>query len=82
MTIQEIITDEQINAAWGNASFGKDVSKREVIANALLKYASEYGTGYTIEQICRELGLITKQCKLNTRGKQYLYEAYSNGLSV
>lgn len=82
MTIQEIITDEQINTAWGNASFGKDVSKRDVIANALLKYASEYGTGYTIEQICRELGLITKQCKLNTLGKQYLYEAYRNGLSV
>jgi hypothetical protein len=82
MTIQEIITDEQINTAWGNASFGKDVLKRDVIANALLKYASEYGTGYTIEQICRELGLITKQCKLNTRGRQYLYEYYRNGLSV
>lgn len=82
MNLEEIITDEQINTAWGNASFGKDVSKRDVVANALLKYASEYGTGYTIEQICRELGLITKQCKLTRLGKQYLYEAYRNGLSV
>ena len=82
MTIQEIITDQQINNAWGNASFGKDVSKREVIANALLKYATDYGTGYTIEQICKELRLITTQCKLTTLGKQYLYEAYRNGLSV
>lgn len=82
MNLEEIITEEQINTAWGNASFGKGVTKREVVANALLKYASEYGTGYTIEQICRELGLITKKCKLTTLGKQYLYDAYRNGISV
>ena len=79
---EQIITDKQINDAWGNASFGKDVPKRDIVANALLKYASVYGTGYTIEQICRELGLITKQCNLTTIGKEYLYEFYANGLSV
>jgi hypothetical protein len=81
-TVEQILSDEQINNAWGNANFGKDISKRDVVANALLKYASEYGTGYTIEQICRELGLITKQCKLNTKGKQYLYAHFARGLSV
>lgn len=81
-TVEQILSDEQINNAWGNASFGNDVSKRDVVANALLKYASEYGTGYTIEQICRELGLITKQCKLTTKGKEYLYTHFNHGLSV
>jgi len=81
-TVEQILSDEQINVAWGNANFGKEILKRDVVANALLKYASEYGTGYTIEQICHELGLITKQCKLTTKGKQYLYTHFARGLSV
>lgn len=76
MTLQEMITEEQINDAWGNASFGEDKPKRKVIEQALLKYASRYRTGYTIEQICIELRLITRKCKLTTLGCQYLYEAY------
>ena len=54
-----ILPDSDIEDAWGNASFGKDVSKRDVVANALLKYASGYCTGHTIECICKELGLLT-----------------------
>jgi hypothetical protein len=80
-SVEQILSDEQINNAWGNANFGES-NRRDVVANALLKYASGYVTGYTIAQICRELGLITKQCKLTALGKQYLYEAYANGLSV
>ena len=79
--VNEILTDEQINDAWGNADFG-DVNNRDVVANALLKYAAGYGTGNTIECICRELGLITKQCNLSTYGKLYLYAHFSKGLSV
>ena len=81
MTLQEIITDKQIDSAWQNASFGEHVTKREVIADTLLQYACGYSSGYTIECICRELRLITKQCNLTTLGKQYLYEAFSNGAS-
>lgn len=78
--VNQIITDEQINKAWGNASFG-DTSRRDVIANSLLKYASGYSTGHTANCICRELGLITKGDNLTTLGKRYLFSAYSNGLS-
>jgi hypothetical protein len=80
-TVEQILTDEQINNAWGNANFGKS-NRRDVVANALLKYASGYGTGHTIECICRELGLITKQCNLSTKGKHYLFTHFSRGLSV
>ncbi len=65
-TVEQILTDVQINNAWGNANFGES-NKRDVVANALLKYASGYGTGHTIECICRELGLITKQYILNQK---------------
>lgn len=81
-TSEQIISDEQIEAAWGNASFGKDTSKREVVANAMLKYACDYCTGHTIECICRELGLITKMGRITTLGKQFLFATLSHGLSV
>lgn len=81
-TVEQILPDDQINLAWGNANFGRNATRRDIIANALLKYATEYATGYTIEQICFELGLITKQCRLTTKGKYYLYTHFARGLSV
>ncbi len=77
----DVLTDEKINQAWGNANFG-DRSKRSIIANALLKYACGYATGHTVMQICTELGLIGKTQRLTKQGKQYLWEYYSNGVSV
>ena len=81
MKPEQILTDEQINDAWGNASFG-NIAKRDVVANSLLKYASGYGTGHTAQCICRDLGLITKNLNLTTLGKQYLFAHFSGGLSV
>ena len=87
-TPESILPDAHIEAAWGNARFGKEilngkeVLKRDIVANALLKYASGYLTGHTIECICRELGLITKNCNLTTFGKRYLFAHFSRGLSV
>lgn len=81
MKTNEIITDEQLNNAWGNADFG-DLPKRKVLANALLKYASGYSTGKTISCIADELGLITKSGKLSALGKKYLFAAFCNGISI
>lgn len=80
MKKEEILNDEEIDIVWGNANFG-EANRRDIIGNALLKYATDYGTGHTIECICLELGLITKQCKLTTKGKLYLLFHFSNGLS-
>jgi hypothetical protein len=80
--IEHTISDELIDQKWGYANFGTNISKREVIANALLKYACGFATGYTIEQICLGLKLINKNCQLTTLGKQYLWQSYSNNLSV
>ncbi len=81
MKEEEILTDRQINDAWGNADFGQ-VDKRKIIGNALLKYATGRKTGRTIESICLELGLITKRCALSVKGKIYLFAHFSQGLSV
>lgn len=77
-----LISDKEIDKAWGNANFG-DISKRDVIKGALLKCASGYHTGHTAKVILMELGLV-KQSKweLTVIGKQYLLDAYSNGVSV
>jgi hypothetical protein len=79
---QNIISDEAITAAWGNANFGEDVDKREIISNALLKYACGYVTGHTIECICTELKLIGKTRNLTKSGKQYLYAFYEQKFKV
>jgi hypothetical protein len=80
-TTFDLILDSQIDIAWGNANFG-DIHKRVVIGNALLKYASGYRTGHTIECICYELKLVTKNNNLTTLGKRYLFAHFSNNLSV
>lgn len=80
-TVEQIITDEQINTAWGNANFGSR-TKREILAGALLKCASGYYTGHTAKQIVSELGLVTAKWTLTKLGKRYLFAAYANGVSV
>jgi hypothetical protein len=78
---KEILSDEQIDSAWGNANFGKS-NKRDIIVNALLEYTYGYETGHTIKQICEELGLVTNQAELTTKGERYLFVHFSGGLSV
>jgi len=80
-TVEQIISDEQLNITWGNANFGS-MSKRNVVANTLLKCASGHYTGNTAKCIAEELGLVTKKWTLTKLGKRYLFVAYSNGLSV
>ncbi len=79
--VEEILTDAQINDAWGNANFGS-ISKRNVIAGALLKCASGYYTGNTAKCIIEELGLVTKKWTLTKLGKRYLYAAFCGNISV
>lgn len=82
MKLEEIISNEEINGVWGNANFGS-IAKREVIRNTLLKCASSYYSGHTATCIVRELGLVkSTNWELTKKGKQYLFEAYSNGISI
>lgn len=76
-----ILSNEQIEDAWGNANFGKNASKRDIIGNALLKWVCDYHSGHTIECICEELELIKKPYLLTPKGKQYLYAHFSKELS-
>lgn len=69
-----IVTDEELNIAWGNARFG-DISKRDVIATTLKKVAQAWGTGHTAMCIVRELGLVeyrNGQQGLSDKGLRYL----------
>ena len=80
--LQKIISDEQLNTAWGNANFGS-VEKRDVIKSTLLKYACGYYSGHTAKSIVCELGLVAKNnLVLTKKGKLYLYEAFSGVLDV
>ncbi len=74
--VTDIVTDEQVKLAWGNADFG-NTRPRDVIAKTLLKCACGYASGRTARVICEELGLVTPGWQLSQRGKAYLFAAYS-----
>ena len=74
MTVEDIVSDEELEKAFGNASYG--MSKRAVVAHTLLKRASFYHCGFTSIQICMELGLLKKNHNLTIKGGKYLWEAF------
>lgn len=79
MTVQEIISDEQIEKVHGTANFGDRLSKREVVNLGVLKCASGYHQGHTSKTICIEHGLIHSNIyKLTEKGQDYLWAAFSN----
>ncbi len=74
-TIQEVITDAELDSAWGYANFGS-CPKREVVKDSLLKCLGGYTTGHTAKSIMKELGLVyANKWDLTKKGKEYLYLA-------
>lgn len=77
-----IVSEEEIISVWGYANFGDDkelFDKYKIISKGLLKYASGFSTGHTLECILEELKLLKNQ-KLTERGKMFLYSSYSESL--
>ena len=80
MKVEELITDQQLETAFGHSNFGS-TSKRDILKHTLLKYASGYSTGHTAKCIVSQLGLLNKNETLSKKGKQYLFEAFCDGHS-
>lgn len=82
-TLQDIISDEEIERVHAYANFGK-VPKRVVVADALFQCAGGYTPGSTAMAIISEHGLlhlstIGKRTKvLSKKGHKYLYEAFKH----
>ena len=81
MKIKDIVTDKQLDQAWGHSNFGP-VSRRDIVRYTLLKYVCDYGSGHTAQCIVKELGLVTGEYRLTKRGKEYLYEAFRKGSNI
>jgi len=83
---QKIIDDKTLDETFGDSDFGRSWTKREILNNAVLKYASGYETGRTVQCICIALGLysegLTEKKGLTQKGMEYLYAAYNGGKSV
>jgi hypothetical protein len=76
---QKIISDAEIERIHANANFG-DMEKRDVVRLGVLKCASGFYQGATSHNICKEHGLISQRhYKLTTKGKEYLWAAFSKG---
>lgn len=77
---ENLVTDVDIDAVWGNANFG-DQKRRDVVDEAVFKIAAGYWTGHTAMTICHELGLIKKpethKLRLTKKGQQYMWDRYA-----
>lgn len=70
----KIVTDEEIDLAFLNTSFG-DIVRRDYLAMSLLKACVGYHCGYTITTIMSELGLINggvQNPSISAKGKKFL----------
>lgn len=81
--IYKIVSDEEIEAVWGNANFGPRADKRAIIADTLLKWAGDFSSGHTATTICQELGLLgaykpSRSCSLTKKGRRYLFYFFSS----
>lgn len=76
-SVEDIVSDEQMNEAWANADFGA-CPRREVLRQELLKLASGYHTGKFATCILQELLLVDDKLKLTKLGQHYLYAAFGN----
>jgi len=76
MKVDKMVTIEEVEKVWGNADFGPNISKMEVVKYGLLKCAGQWYQGYTSKSILYELGLITKKYTLSKRGARCLYEFF------
>ena len=74
--VENIVSDEELDKAWGNSNFGS-MTKRDVVKFAVLKCASGYYQGYTSKIIANELGLINDKYEITPKGRQYLWAAFN-----
>lgn len=83
--LTKLVSDEEIEAAWGNANFGEGADKREILRDTLLKIAGDFSTGATATRICQALGLLGHaKCgiSLTKKGRRYMfYSFYGQELS-
>lgn len=75
MNVDKIITNEFLENVFQYANFG-NVTKRDVVKEALMKAVCGYHNGHTAECIIIELGLCTKKLKLTKKGQEYLYHSF------
>jgi hypothetical protein len=83
MLEEQIVTDEEITKAWGNASFG--ICKRVALKYALLKVMCkpECRQSHTMTKILEELELITPKYRVTKKGREYIWAVFNkNNVSI
>lgn len=80
-TVEQLVTDDELDRAWGNANFGGR-TKREVVRLGTLKCLAGWHQGFTSKTICTELGLIDSQYRVTAKGRAYIWLACKNGGDV
>lgn len=78
---EELVSDQDLDAAWGHAQFG-DIPRRNVVAQTLLKVLGNEHSSFTPLHICSDLGLISdfrSKPRLTSKGRKYLVATFRDG---
>lgn len=81
MSVEEIVSDAEIEKAFLNTNFG-GMQPRVVVSQAVLKCASGFYQGHTSKTICEELNLISSAYEITGKGRAYLWAAFHTEVSV
>jgi hypothetical protein len=79
--LTEIVSDEELDKAWGNANFGNP-DKRTLLKYGLLKCMANYHQGRTMTEILKDLKLANEEGEVTPKGNRYLWYAFGNGSSL
>jgi len=71
------ITDEEIVASFAGTTFGQR-DHRRLVEQGVLKKQAGYRSGYTLETIMCELGLVTQNGNITKKGRGFIYNAFQN----
>ena len=77
-------SQDDIDKAFEGTNFGPcgktPEGRKNLVVHCILKLTCEFADGYTIRQICKELGLLTKNGKPKKSAKRWAYRCIAEQL--
>lgn len=73
-----IISDQEMEKAFEGTNFGENCNHWALLNASVFKKLVGDHCGHTIEQVMKELGLITQKGTVTIKGKKLVAESYHN----
>lgn len=76
-----MISDSELYAVFSRYRFGNHRTPRQIINRGVFEISCGFRTGFTLQCILIDFGLIGKKtCRLTKKGKQYMWDNFKDML--